>query len=57
MSLPATTTVKEWGGGEIPCARVRCITCGTNYTVGLDYDVESACPFCRSPVLKAVVQP
>lgn len=52
--LPATTTVKEWGGREFPSATVRCITCGTEYVVGLDYNVMAPCPFCRSPLMKVV---
>lgn len=56
MSLPITFYVKEWGGGTVPCAQVRCITCGTEYAVNPEYDVNAKCPFCRSDCTKAVFQ-
>jgi hypothetical protein len=56
MSLPVTLWSKDWGGGLVPCALVRCITCGSEYAVHPEYDVYEACPFCRSPCIKAVFQ-
>ena len=56
MSLPVTTYAEDWGGGKVALASVRCITCGCEYSVDPDYDVNSACPFCHSPCVKAVFQ-
>jgi uncharacterized CHY-type Zn-finger protein len=56
MNLPATETIRDWGGVEQPAARVLCTTCGNSYLVDLDYDVNEACPFCRSTVVKAVFE-
>ena len=52
--LPVAYYAKDWGGGDVPVAMVRCITCGIDYAVGLDYNVYEPCPFCRSPCIKAV---
>ena len=54
MSLPITYYATEWGGAKVPCATVRCISCGSEYSVSPEYDVNDPCPFCRSTCIKAV---
>jgi hypothetical protein len=54
MSLPIVYYGREWGGGIVPSSMVRCITCGRDYAVNPDYDVTEPCPFCKSPIIKAV---